>query len=336
MTSAEVSAHPRPKIAWLGWLVRAGAAATVIIVIVIASTATLGCRPGAPSVVLYCAQDQELAEPVLSRFTQQTGIRVRAVYDSEAVKTVGLANRLVAESGHPVCDVFWSNEELRTRLLASKGIFDTNTPWAAFGRRTRRLVVPEVTAPTPASVTRPAPTASSLVGLTNAEWRGQVSLAFPLFGTTATHLLVLRHHWGESNWAAWCRGLVANQPFIEDGNSHVVQRVARGEARVGLTDSDDIELARRNGRKVAAGAPFPEMLAIPNTVAVIRGAPHPEAAQALFQFLQGPEVRRSLVEAGAIEPDSNETNPPTLHPSWDEIVRDIDVGTAQLKELFRR
>lgn len=290
-----------------------------------------GCFAGGRnSVVLYCAQDQELAEPVLAEFTRRTGIRVRAVYDSEAVKTVGLANRLVAESGHPVCDVFWSNEELRTRLLAAKGIFDTNTPWAAFGSRTRRLVVA-----TPNREALPAP-ARSLRVLTNSELRGRVSIAFPLFGTTATHLLVLRNHWGESNWLAWCRALAANRPFIEDGNSQVVQRVARGEAQVGLTDSDDIELARRNGRTVAPGPRFDEMLAIPNTVAVVRGAPHPESARALFRFLQGPDVRQALLASGAIEPDSNETNGPVLHPRWDEIVRDIDAGTAQLKEVFRR
>ena len=61
-------------------------------------------------VVLYCAQDQVFAEPILAEFTKQTGIRVKAVFDSEAVKTVGLANRLLAERTHPVCDVFWGNE----------------------------------------------------------------------------------------------------------------------------------------------------------------------------------------------------------------------------------
>ena len=49
--------------------------------------------------IIYTSQDQQFAEPVLNEFTKQTGIRVRAVYDSEAVKTVGLAQRLIAEAG---------------------------------------------------------------------------------------------------------------------------------------------------------------------------------------------------------------------------------------------
>ena len=74
-------------------------------------------------VIAYCAQDQEYAEPILREFSKQTGIKARAVYDNEAVKTVGLANRLLAEREHPQCDVFWGNEEMRTRQLAAGGVF---------------------------------------------------------------------------------------------------------------------------------------------------------------------------------------------------------------------
>ena len=82
---------------------------------------------GAPVVVIYASQDQVYAEPILKEFEKQTGIKARAVYDSEAVKTVGLANRLLAERSNPQCDVFWNNEELRTRQLAAQDIFrETN------------------------------------------------------------------------------------------------------------------------------------------------------------------------------------------------------------------
>lgn len=61
-------------------------------------------------VVIYAAQDQIYAEPILHEFEKETGLKVKAVYDSEAVKTTGLANRLLAERSHPQCDVFWGNE----------------------------------------------------------------------------------------------------------------------------------------------------------------------------------------------------------------------------------
>ena len=88
---------------------------------------------GPARVVVYVAQDQVYAEPLLAQFTSETGIRVAAVYDSEAVKSVGLANRLLAERNHPQCDVFWGNEELRTRQLAAQGVWRDTNGWQAFG-----------------------------------------------------------------------------------------------------------------------------------------------------------------------------------------------------------
>ena len=98
-------------------------------------------RPKSKLVVIYAAQDQVYAEPILREFEQETGIKVKAVYDSEAVKTVGLANRLLAERSHPQCDVLWGNEEMRTRQLAAQGVFRETNGWAAFGHRSRRLVI---------------------------------------------------------------------------------------------------------------------------------------------------------------------------------------------------
>src|SRR5262245_8059219 len=91
--------------------------------------------------VVYAAQDQVYAEPILREFQKETGIRIKAVYDSEAVKTVGLANRLLAERRHPQCDVFWGNEEMRTRQLAAQGLFRDTNGWAGFGYRSRRIVI---------------------------------------------------------------------------------------------------------------------------------------------------------------------------------------------------
>src|SRR5256885_17027781 len=114
---------------------RAGAFAIVICVLCVS------CREAPRNeVIIYTSQDQEFAEPILNEFTKQTGAKVRAVYDSEAVKTVGLAQRLLAEANHPQCDVWWSNEALRTRQLARRGVFETNQI-AEFGFRSRRIVI---------------------------------------------------------------------------------------------------------------------------------------------------------------------------------------------------
>ena len=174
---------------------------------------TFGCSNRTPSVTLYCAQDQVFAEPILAG-SRQTGIRVKTVFDSEAVKTVALAHRLLAERDHPVADVFWGNERVPDAATGGPGVLAPD--WVAFGQRTRRLVVnTNLVAVGNRTQARGLPTApAGLIDLTNAVWRGRVSLAFPLFGTTSTHFLALRDAWGlKSNWLAWCRMLADNRPF---------------------------------------------------------------------------------------------------------------------------
>ncbi len=289
-----------------------------------------GCAPRDESVIVYAAQDREYSEPILNQFEKETGIKVKAIYDSEAVKTVGLANRLLAERARPQCDVFWGNEALRTRQLAALNVFRETNGWASFGYRSRRIVINT-------NLVAADAVPRSLIELTNVVWRGKIAVAYPLFGTTATHFLALRQHWGESNWLAWCRALQANQPRILDGNSMVVRQVGRGEAAIGLTDSDDIAAGQREGLPIAALPLTAESLLIPNTVAVIRGAPHAEAAQQIFVFLQSPAVAARLVSANALESATLGTNTlPTLQPDWDALLRNLDAGTKELQEIFRR
>jgi iron(III) transport system substrate-binding protein len=281
-------------------------------------------------VIAYCAQDQVYAEPILREFSQQTGLKARAVYDSEAVKTVGLANRLLAERQHPQCDVFWGNEELRTRQLAAQGVFRETNGWAAIGYRSRRIVL---------NTNRLSLAAAprSLLELTNETWHGKVALAYPQFGTTATHFHALRQHWGDERWQAWCRALAANKPLLVDGNSVVVRMVGRGEAWIGLTDSDDVAAGQAEGLPLVLLPISDETLLIPNTIAVVRAGPHPNAARRLCEYLQRPEVVRQLVAAHALEGlFPSEVTVPTLKVNWDALLRDLEGTTAELSRIFLR
>jgi iron(III) transport system substrate-binding protein len=286
-----------------------------------------GCGRAEQNVVIvYTSQDEEYAEPILQAFTAQTGVTAKAVYDSEAVKTVGLVNRLLTEQDHPQCDIFWNNEEFRTRQLAARGVFRETNGWRHLGFRTRRIVFNTnlLTAATAPRTFRDA---------TNAVWRGKIALAYPLFGTTATHFQVLRQHWGDAPWQAWCRALAANQPFVVDGNSVAVKMVERGEAWAGFTDSDDIAAAQREGFAVAAMPLTDDTLIIPNTVGLVRNCPHPAAAQRLFDFLVDPAVSERLVAVHALE---GATAPRQTQVDWDRLLADLEQATAEAKDIFLR
>ena len=284
----------------------------------------------APEVIVYCAQDQTYAEPIFRDFQKETGIKVRAVYDNEAVKTVGLANRLLAERAHPQCDLFWGNEEMRTRQLAAQNVFRETNGWTAFGYRSRRVVINT-------NKLSLAEAPRSLLDLTNQIWRGKVAMAYPQFGTTGAHLHALRQAWGDAAWEAWCKALVANKVLLVDGNSMVVKLVGGAEALLGLTDSDDIADGQREGLSIAALPWNNQTLLIPNTVGLIRGSSHPEAAQKLADFLQRPAIVQRLITANALEgADMKAVSGPTLKVDWDRLLRELEPATLKLNSIFLR
>src|SRR5262249_45419699 len=97
----------------------------------------LVCCPGCPRsaseprVVLYCAQDEEFAVPILEEFRHSSGLTVAPKYDTEADKSVSLYQELVAEKNRPRCDVFWNNEVLSTIRLQKQGLLEPyDTPAA--------------------------------------------------------------------------------------------------------------------------------------------------------------------------------------------------------------
>jgi iron(III) transport system substrate-binding protein len=291
-----------------------------------------GCGDRRSEVVVYAAQDRVFAEPVLNEFERVTGFRARALYDSEATKTVGLANRLMAESGRPQADLWWSNEEMRTRQLVERGVLEPG--FQSMGGRRRVLVVR-----TNSELARAGMGSVSLTTLTNAAWHGRVAMAYPVFGSTTTHFLVLREKWGEAAWKTWCQAMAANRPLVVDGNSVVVRLVGRGDADVGLTDSDDVAFGRREGLPVVAVAlPESEGLRLPNTLAFVSGLRHREAAAALAEFLKGPWVLQRLREEGAIDPDTGPVVPDEglTEDRWSVLLRGMDASLEWLREIFVR
>jgi iron(III) transport system substrate-binding protein len=289
-----------------------------------------GCRRKDSEVVVYTAQDRVFAEPVLEDFARKTGITPQPVHDNEATKTTGLANRLLRESERPLADVWWSNEEMRTRQLARAGVLEN--AWRSFGRRSRVLVVKASEAD---KLSNPA----SLAVLTNQEFRGRVVIAYPVFGTTATHFLALRQRWGDEAWRQWCLALAENRPLLVDGNSVVVRTVAGGEGLIGLTDSDDVAFGRREGLDVVAlNLPPVEGLDIPNTVGKVVGGPNPAGADRLIQHLTEPQVARRLVEAGALDPEGTNNVPAATlgEAEWRRLLDDLDPALKWLEQTFAR
>lgn len=284
----------------------------------------VGCGSKRDSLTIYTSQDQVYAEPILRGFEKQSGIKIRAIYDSEAVKTVGLVNRLIFEKNNPQCDLFWNNEELRTRQLATKGVLNTSIRIEAFGSRTRQWVW-NTNQISMASIPK------DLFTLTNAHWRSKVAIALPLFGSTSTHFQILRQKWGKERWKQWCRGLIANDVITVDGNSVVVQLVGRGEVALGITDSDDIRAGLKNQLPIAGKSIVEDGFIIRNSIGYIAGSPFQNLSKRLAEYLQSNSVKDSLIEAGALDSFSSGSSQKI---DWQRIVAENEIAVNELKSVF--
>jgi len=284
------------------------------------------CGPG-PDLVVYVAHDQVHSEPLIRRFEAETGLRVRAEYDIEASKTVGLVNRIRQERGRPRCDVFWNNEFAHTVALAEEGLLlpydspsaaeiptefrDPEGLWTGFAARARVFIVnTELVDPVAMGAIR------TLDDLFDERWAGRVGMARPLTGTTLTHAAVLFDVWGEERALAWLREAKRRNDEgslnLLSGNGHVMRQVRDGAMAFGLTDTDDFNVARLSGAPVAAVYPTHAVpdgdgsggkgtLLIPNTVAILADAPHPEAARRFVDWLLAPEVEAELARSRAAQ-----------------------------------
>lgn len=285
-----------------------------------------GCQPE-KGLVVYTSQDEVFARPVLDDYSMQVGYPVQALYDHESVKTAGLVRRLMAERDRPRCDVFWSNEALRTYQLLQEGVLDPQSNILEMGGRARVFICRSGGLE---GANRP----ESLETLVLPEWKGRVVMAYPLFGTTCTHLLALRHEWGEERWQAWCQALLENEVRIVDGNSSVVRLVTAGLADLGITDTDDVQSALSEGKKIESWM-FQESLVIPNTVAILAGAPHPERARAFQKHMGSAEVLNRLMEQGAVlqtvdSPDMEMG----IRADWVVLARELKDGLTVLAQVF--
>src|ERR671911_2497622 len=287
--------------------------------ILIALFGAVGCRGSEQSataqrtVTIYVSTDRVFSEPVLREYEKRTGVRVNAVYDTEETKSTGLANRLIAEQARPQADVFWSNEPVRTLVLKSRGVLtpyrsptaegippalvDREGYWTGFSARIRVIAYNT-------KLVKPEEAPRSVFDLADPKWRAQVAMADPRFGSTSFHVAALYALAGDQKMDDFFRRLKENGVRVVDGNSVVRDLVARGDVKVGLTDTDDVNVAIEDDQPIAMVLPDKHGLGVPvmpNMVSLIANGPHPEEARKLIDYLLSADVERHLAESEAVQ-----------------------------------
>jgi iron(III) transport system substrate-binding protein len=319
----------------------------------------MSCGEGAPqapptepkSVTVYVSTDRVFSEPVLRAFEQRTGVRVNAVYDTEETKSTGLANRLLAERERAQADVFWSNEPVRTLVLKSRGVLapyrsasakdipdvfrDAESYWTGFSARVRVIAYNTKLVPDRAP--------QSVLELAEPKWKGRVAIADPRFGSTSFHVAALYVMLGDDKADAFFRRLKANGVKIVAGNSVVRDMVVSGEVSLGLTDTDDVNVALEAGAPIAMVMPDKDGMGVPvmpNMVSLIAGAPHPAEAKQMIDYLLSHDVEAMLAQSEAVQIPVRPSVPgPENFPRIDgfsPMTLDYAKAAARVEDVTRR
>ena len=319
------------------------------------------CISDKNEVIIYCALDRIYAEPILNEFEEETGIAVKAVYDTELTKTVGLVNRIIAEASNPQCDVFWNNEISRTIVLHNKDLIspyisensadipdvykDSQGYWTGFAARARIIIYNKAK-----FNNKELPT--SIFELIDPMWMGKAAIAYPLFGTTATHAAALFEVMGTDSALDFFNNISENKIAILDGNATVRDRVAAGEFWWGLTDTDDANGAIEDGKNV--GIIYPDQLnselgtlVIPNTVAIIKNSSNLENARILVDYILRPDTEKILANARSAQiPLRKITRLPEkvmnmqkykqMEVDFEKVSENMETSAKLLREIFVR
>jgi iron(III) transport system substrate-binding protein len=309
------------------------------------------------SVVVYVSVDQVHAEPILREFERRSGIAVRAVFDIEAAKSTGLANRLAAEKSRPQADLFWNSEFVQTLRLKREGVLAASQPrganalpdnlrdregyWYACGARFRVILVNTSRLPATERPRRWEDFASQ-------KYPGaDLVIATPFFGTSADQAAALYAAWGRERARSLYTQLKQRGVRVVDGNSVVRDLVVQGVAAAGWTDSDDACGAVEKAAPVELILPDQNQqgtLLVPGTVARIAGAPHPAEALALLEFLLEPATEKMLIDSGFFQISARPGGPAhsclggaevkRMSISLEEIAAKLDASGQDMSSIF--
>ncbi len=295
-------------------------------------------------VVVYVSEDQVFSEPILIDFEKETGIKINAVYDTEEAKSTGSMNRLIAEKNNPQADVYWANEPIRAEALKQKGIttpyFSPNAKnipavfrdpdgyWTGFSARARVLVVNKKVKDKPAHIT----------DYTDPHRKGKAVIANPLFGTTTSEIAALFTIWGNARGKEFMNALKQNNTGISTNNGESADFVAAGRYDFGLVDSDDAVNRMRQGKSIVMIYPDqdkngPGCFIVPNAVMLIRGAPHPDTAKKLIDYLLTRKTEKKLAFADCAQIP---LHPGVQIPAELKSIRDIKTMRVNYAEVAKK
>jgi len=211
---------------------------------VVLSVAPLSAQSSDPEpLTIYSGRGESLVGPIITQFTEMTGIPVEVVYGN----TAGIANQILEEGANSPADVYYGQDAGALGALAKAGtlavlpaeIIDQVAPafrspdglWVGTSARARVLVyntalVEELGLELPAS----------MLDLTDPAYKGLVGWA-PENASFQAHVTALRVLLGEEAAEQWLADMVANEAIsFGSSNTNLYLAVANSEIPMGISN----------------------------------------------------------------------------------------------------
>lgn len=276
-------------------------------------------------VTVYSPHQAEIINPIIKEFQDKTGITVELVSSG----TGELLNRVEAESANPLGDVFWgggaeSLEAFKSHFEAYQVADDANIPdaykssddlWTGFSALPMVIMLNK-------DMVTDADAPKSWEDLLDAKWKGQIAYADPAkSGSSYTQLVTMLTAFSDQNdgWD-FAADFVKNlDGKILSGSSMVYKGVADGEFPLGVTLEEAAYRYIAGGANVDVVYPSEGTSAVPDGMALIKGAKNKENAQKFLDFLASKEVQELIVTEFNRRSVRDDVNAPEGLPATKDI-----------------
>jgi iron(III) transport system substrate-binding protein len=193
-----------------------------------------------PTLTIYSGRSKALVEPLVQKFTEQTGIKVDIKYGA----TTQLAIAVLEEGAQSPADIFWAQDAGALGALSNAGLMNVlsnelsslvgsefinpGKTWLATSGRGRVLAYSKVRAD---SLNLP----SSVFDLTDPKYKGKVAWA-PTNGSFQAFVSAMIEIHGIESTRSWLTGMKNNGAVAYANNNAIIEGIAAGEADYGLTN----------------------------------------------------------------------------------------------------
>ncbi|WP_428543742.1 Fe(3+) ABC transporter substrate-binding protein [Profundibacter sp.] len=291
--------------------------------------------PALAEVNIYSYRQPELIQPLMDRFTQETGIPVNIAFLKK-----GMIEKLRAEGKRSPADLIFTVDIARLSAVVNADLTqpvtsdtltanipadlrDPDNQW--FGLTTRARVVF-------ASKDRAPEGVATYDELADPKWNGRICTRSGTHAYTVALVSAAIYHMGEEGAKTWLQGVKANLARKPQGNDRAqVKAVWAGECDIALGNTYYMGKMLNNPEQV----PWAESVNVVFPVfknggthvnvsgmALAKFAPHRDDAIRLMEFLASPEAQEIYAEQNFEYPVAPGTKPSELVASWGTFTPD--------------